>query len=167
MQLDDRGRPAGKGGNIALETYSRRVLDLRSRTISAHGRSLSSTIRLPGSDGTPEGNALALNRTISAYGLAQGGTLSLQAPGIVIDGEEREPRGVLRLSSDFFDGNAFGAYKLTSVAGDLTIAPGTTITLRQQNFVAEDALLTLQTGAKLAEATGVGLLRKSFAHLSI
>ena len=98
-----------------------------------------------------------MNRAISAYGLEQGGTLSLQAPGIVIDGEERERQGVLRLSSEFFDGNAFGAYKLTSVAGYLSVTPRTTITLRQQNFVAGDALLTLQTGAKLAEATGTGL----------
>ena len=43
--------------------------------------------------------------------------------------------GEIDIPASFFNGNAFGAYILTSTVGDITIAPNTTISLRQSNLL--------------------------------
>ncbi|HWU54486.1 MAG TPA: hypothetical protein VN175_03230, partial [Rhizomicrobium sp.] len=157
FMLDSKGRAAGKGGNISLLTYSGGfATNSSSLTVPPTTTGLNATIRLVGSDGSAAGNAAFLTNALKSYGFSQGGTLSLQAPSFDI-GATALP-GSLALTGGFFEGNGFGAYKLTSVVGHLAIAPDTTLVLKQRNFVPGNALATLPTGAGLSQIAAVDYL---------
>jgi filamentous hemagglutinin family protein len=157
MMLDSKGRAAGKGGNIALETYAGGFSTAGSPPpVTTTG--LTATLRLSGSDGSAEGNAAALVQTLQAYGFAQGGTLTLQAPSFDIGTVGPAALGTLALPADFFDGNGFGAYNLVAKVDHLSVAPNTALVLRQRNFVPGSDLATLPSGAKVSQVATVDYL---------
>jgi filamentous hemagglutinin family protein len=158
FQTDSSGRPVGTGGSLALETYA---------TGFNAPAGLASTTTLPtasiifqGSDGTAQGNVTAFNAIVSAYGFAQGGTLSIRTPTvqIVSDGATPVSAGAMVLPDSFFQGNAFSSYVLNGIAGGISIAANADIVLQQRNLVADKALLSLQTGADVTAATKTGYL---------
>ena len=99
-----------------------------------------SNVIFTGSDGTADGIVEAINSTISAFGFAQGGTLTIRAPTIQIGGtapaDQTAPSdpGIFYLPDSFFAGNAFGAYNFSSAVRGITVASDTTLTLQQRNF---------------------------------
>ncbi len=157
FQLDSSGRAIGTGGNVTLETYAGGFSIETSGQVSTT-TSPAATIILGGSDGSAAENARALKSIIHDYGFAQGGTLAIQVPTIQVGGTASTTAGTLNLAPSFFDGNGFSKYNLTSVVGGITVAANTTVTLRQQNFIAASDLLSLPTGANVTAATGVGYL---------
>ncbi|HEX3487412.1 MAG TPA: filamentous hemagglutinin family protein [Micropepsaceae bacterium] len=157
LQLNAAGRrPVGKGGNITLETYVGGWHVESQATSPPTIAAPSATVVFTGSDGNASGIAAAFNSTISAYGFDQGGVLTIQVPTLQIGGAPDPASGALYLPASFFDGNAFGTYDLRSVAGGITIAQNTTVTLKQQNFLADPALLSLPSGTKLADVATLG-----------
>lgn len=155
LVLDTLGRAAGKGGSVALVTYAGEF-STSATPVPPTTSPLTATVRLGGSDGSAAGNGAALSRLIDAYGLAQGGSFSLQAPSIDIGSESRV--GSIAFPAAFFDGNGFSAYSLSAVADHLAVAPGTNLVLRQRNFVADVSLANLASGAKLSQATDLDFL---------
>ena len=155
VMLDSKGRAAGKGGNIALATYVG-SFSLGGAPFPPTVSDLVATIRLAGSDGSADGNAAVLAQALRAFGFSQGGTLSLQAPAFDIGGGEVP--GSFLLPASFFNGNGFGAYSFNSVAGHIAIAPGTTLVLRQRNFVPTSSLATLPTGTDIAQILALDYL---------
>src|SRR5262249_39594030 len=104
LALDSSGRAAGKGGSVTLGTYFGNFstgggVSPAPVTTGA----LAAAIRLPGSDGSAQGNASALTQLISAYGLSQGGALSLRVLSFDIGaGAGPGSTGALALSASFF-----------------------------------------------------------------
>ena len=156
IQLDSNGRPAGNGGNVALQTYQGSSF----ATTAPLNPTLPLTARivLQASDGTPDGNAQALNQAISARGFGHGGALSIETLGIEIGGSGSGAADVLSLPESFFAGNAFGSYDLAAVSGGIVLAPDVTLRLQQSNFLASDDLLPLPTGAHVSQFAGTGTL---------
>lgn len=79
---------------------------------------------------------LTLGSTLRGYALYQGGTLSLTAASVCIaagDCSGGDPT-VLWLAPQFLQSGGFGAYFATAKDGALTVAPGTIVTLAQQNL---------------------------------
>lgn len=80
---------------------------------------------------------LELGATLRGYGLFEGGSLSVTDAAICIaaaDCSAGDPT-MLWLSPAQLAAGGFSAYSLTADQGGLTVAPGTTVTLRQQNLV--------------------------------
>ncbi|HJT44108.1 MAG TPA: filamentous hemagglutinin family protein [Rhizomicrobium sp.] len=155
VMLDSKGRAAGKGGNISLATYVG-GFSINGPPPPVTTTGLTAAIRLTGSDGSADANAAALVQALHAFGFAQGGTLTLQALSFDI-GSAALPGG-LALPAGFFDGNGFGAYSLTSIAGHNAVAPGAALVLRQRNLVVSSDLATLASGAKVSQIAAVDFL---------
>lgn len=158
LAYGDGGLPTGKGGNVSLSTY----------TGSWRGSTnVGSYAYNPGYlDFAPQAaNAanLVMDGTIYAGGLSQGGTFTLQAPAISIDGNATEvtavtsgaARGTVVLPPSFFT-RGFSSYALTSTYGDTTVAAGTTLTLKQQNYLAASMVSLPETGARVREFAALG-----------
>ncbi|HXJ03315.1 MAG TPA: filamentous hemagglutinin N-terminal domain-containing protein, partial [Micropepsaceae bacterium] len=154
IQLDSKGREAGNGGSVALQTYVGGFSAASGPPPPTTGP-LSAGIVLTGSDGSADQNAQALNQEISAYGFAQGGTLTIQTLSVHIG--ETAP-DALNLPADFFTGNAFSSYNFTAVSGGISVAPGAVLTLNQMNLIANNAILALPTGFKVSELAGKAYL---------
>ncbi len=157
IQLDSKGRAAGRGGSVALLTYVGSFHNESSPQPPAVSP-LSASIVLAGSDGSPQGNAATLASLISAYGFSQGGTLSLQATSINVGGTSPNDSAGLVLPASFFNGNAFGGYSLSAVSAGLTIAPGAQIHLSQNNYLPDTAMLAAPTGSKPSHFAQIGQL---------
>jgi len=155
LMLDSKGRAAGKGGNVSLVAYAG-GFSAAGQPFQSTIAALSAGIHLVGSDGSGDANAAFLAATLNAYGFSQGGTLSLQAPSFDI-GAPPSP-GSFVLPASFFNGNGFGAYNITSIAGHLFVAPDTALILKQRNFVPGNTLAVLPTGAKVADSVGIDYL---------
>jgi len=105
----------GKGGAISLETLPR---------------------------GDSESSLLHLNGKLSAYGLSEGGSLSLAGGDIIVGAADNAEQaasalvlGVHNGRFDFAEDSGFGSINLTANAGDLTVKADTSLTLVQQNRI--------------------------------
>jgi filamentous hemagglutinin family protein len=156
LQLTTSGRPVGAGGSITLDTYVGEWLTDSVARAPPTTAAPSATVIFSGSDGTTAGVLGAFNNAISAYGFDHGGTLEIQVPAIQIGGAPSSEPGVFYLPPSFFLGNAFGAYNLVSVVGSVSVAPNTTLILRQQNFIADPTLQSLPSGTKVANVATLG-----------
>ncbi|WP_165189837.1 filamentous haemagglutinin family protein [Caulobacter soli] len=136
------GAPAGQGGDITIATYAR---------LPASAASSPPSFVVYGFGGVqPTHGKVELGATLLGYGFSGGGTLSIQAPAIQIGGDAANvPDYGLYLPADYFEGQGFGAYKI-SASYDATIAAGTTVRVSQRNFLPDyAALLHAPTGANL------------------
>lgn len=166
------GLPKGKGGNLSLITYK----DI----FQGYGA------YDPAQGGYPSGNdpsqttayvalapltpataaSVAIASTIHAGGLSTGGSFTLQAPIITIDGSATQigsgAAGTV-LPASFFASNGFSSYNLTSTYGGVTVTSGTTLALRQQNYLLANTLLPA-TGAALRDFAGLGYVADGLRH---
>ncbi len=143
--LMQNGVPAGRGGNVALQTYA----------VPAGGAQFGDTgdggANLPGTQ--PTAGTIAMGGTILSDGFSGGGTMTLGALGFRIGGDKAAaaPWDVY-LPQSFFSQQGFGKYVLNAYY-DSTIAPGATVALTQRNLL-PDALALLQTGTGANLSTG-------------
>ncbi|TRL37411.1 filamentous hemagglutinin N-terminal domain-containing protein [Methylosinus sporium] len=157
LKLGSDGLPIGKGGSLSLVTYS---------GVWRNGDSNGAYYGAPTAGNQPNTATVVLDGTIYSNGFGAGGTFTLQAPTITIDGQTSAPlsymsgerSGEIVLPASFFTDNGFSNYSLTSVYGSSTVTAGTTVLLRQANYLASnEALLSLPTGAVLRNVATVGL----------
>jgi filamentous hemagglutinin family protein len=158
------GLPKGNGGNLTLLTYS-------GEWSSSTGVDPSSSFA--GGNWAPQTATNAnviMDGTIYAGGLSQGGTLTLQVPEIVIDGNATQVTsitsgdraGTVVLPTSFFTDSGFGSFKLTSTYGGTTVTAGTTLTLKQQNYLAPTTLPG--SGARLRDFATLGFAPDGMRH---
>ncbi|NID14909.1 filamentous haemagglutinin family protein [Luteibacter yeojuensis] len=145
----DHGVPSGRGGNVAIETYS-------PNGASGVWNGGSPPLAL-------DHGHIELDGTLRSWGFSGGGALTLRAAQIQVGGDPSDmalPNG-LWLSPDFFSGQGFSRYNLDSVT-DATVAEGTRVVVRPANMLGDiDRLRVLPTGADLYDTpavTGVGFL---------
>ncbi|HEY8066796.1 MAG TPA: filamentous hemagglutinin family protein [Methylosinus sp.] len=158
LKLGSDGLPVGKGGSLSLVTYSGGFGGLNSDYQPYYEQ--------PTNGNQPNTATVVLGGTIYSNGFDTGGTLTLTAPTITIDGQASAitsytsgtRSGEIVLPASFFTDNGFSNYSLISVYGSSTVTAGTTVLLRQANYLgANDALLSLPTGAVLRDVATVGL----------
>ncbi|KML10979.1 MULTISPECIES: filamentous haemagglutinin family protein [Burkholderia] len=143
--LIQNGVPAGRGGNVALQTYA----------VPAGGAQFGHTndggANLP--DTQPTAGTIAMGGTILSDGFSGGGTMTLGALGFRIGGDKAAaaPWDVY-LPENFFAQQGFGKYVLNAYY-DSTIAPGATVALTQRNLL-PDALALQQTGSGASLSAG-------------
>ncbi|KVS74127.1 filamentous haemagglutinin family protein [Burkholderia cepacia] len=143
--LMQNGVPAGRGGNVALQTYA----------VPAGGAQFGHTndggANLP--DTQPTAGTIAMGGTILSDGFSGGGTMTLGALGFRIGGDKAAaaPWDVY-LPENFFAQQGFGKYVLNAYY-DSTIAPGATVALTQRNLL-PDALALQQTGSGASLSAG-------------
>jgi filamentous hemagglutinin len=79
---------------------------------------------------------LHLGATLLGYGLDEGGTLTIGAPGICIAASNCSAAApsILWLSPQFFNSGGFASYDITADQGGLAFAPGTVMQLVQENL---------------------------------
>ncbi|WP_423382510.1 filamentous haemagglutinin family protein [Burkholderia sp. LMG 32019] len=136
--LMQNGVPAGRGGNVALQTYQ----------VPAGGAQFGDTngggANLPGTQ--PTAGTIAMGGTILSEGFSGGGTMTLGALGFRIGGAPAAAASWdVYLPESFFSQQGFGKYVLNAYY-DSTIAPGATVALTQRNLL-PDALALQQTGS--------------------
>lgn len=145
--LLQNGVPAGRGGNVALQTYA----------VPAGGAQFGDTgdggPNMPNAQ--PTAGTIAMNGAILSEGFSGGGTMTLGALGFRIGGapSAASPWDVY-LPENFFSRQGFGKYVLNAYY-DSTVAPGATVALTQLNRI-PDALALQQTGSG-ANLTTAGL----------
>ncbi|MEQ5842775.1 filamentous hemagglutinin family protein [Paraburkholderia acidicola] len=123
--------PVGKGGSVSLVTSDNSLAQL------------------------PSNAFLSMNGTIRSFGFSGGGTLTLGAAGFQIGGDAATaPAWDVVLPADFFAQQGFGNYVLNALY-DATVAPGTTVSLTQQNLIPN--AVALQQAASGADLTAAGL----------
>ncbi|KAG8148901.1 filamentous haemagglutinin family protein [Burkholderia catarinensis] len=140
--LMQNGVPAGRGGNVSLQTYT--ASDTAQFGHIGDGGPVMPTTQ-------PTNGTIALGGTIASDGFSGGGTLALQALGFRIGGDPKTaaPWDVY-LQESFFAQQGFGKYVLNAYY-DATVAPGATVALTQRNLIPDaPALLHTATGANLS-----------------
>jgi filamentous hemagglutinin family protein len=151
--LTSGGVPQGKAGTIALDAYDS----------SAHIFSYFQSAPFAPTSQATSGVVDIAQATLLGYGLSDGGTLDIRAPGFLIGETAKTPAGMpgwdTYLSADFFagQGNAkgFGSYSLNAEY-DAVIAPGTHIDVTQQNLLPNYAAIVLApTGTNIVDAAGL------------
>ncbi|MBZ5791222.1 filamentous hemagglutinin family protein [Burkholderia contaminans] len=143
--LMQNGVPAGRGGNVALQTYAAPLVTQQ------FGHTRDSGSPLPATQ--PVAGTIAMGGTILSEGFSGGGTLTLEALGFRIGGDRTAaaPWDVY-LPENFFSQQGFGKYVLNAYY-DSTIAPGAAVALTQLNRI-PDALALQQTGSGASLSTG-------------
>jgi filamentous hemagglutinin family protein len=157
IELGSGGLPIGKGGNVTLTTYSGQW-----QNPGAFGNE-NPFNSYPTSNLPNQGNVL-LGGTIYAHGFDGGGTFTLQAPIVTIDGAVAEityPEGnpgEIVLPAAFFADSGFSQYTLTSTYGSTTVTAGTQLVLRQTNLLRSESETQIPTGAVARSFAPVGVL---------
>ncbi|VVU49070.1 filamentous hemagglutinin [Burkholderia anthina] len=142
QMLMQNGMPAGRGGDVSLQTYA--AIPLRQ-----FGHVTDGGANLP--ETQPVAGTIAMGGTILSEGFSGGGTMTLQALGFRIGGETAaaSPWDVY-LPESFFAQQGFGKYVLNAYY-DTTVAPGASVAVTQLNRLPD--MLALQqagTGANLS-----------------
>ncbi|CAI8695720.1 Filamentous hemagglutinin [Burkholderia sp. IT-111MI5] len=154
QMLMQNGVPAGRGGNVSLQTYAGPQSKQFGHTTDGGGGAY-----LPATQ--PTAGTLALGGTILSEGFSGGGTLTLQALGFRIGGDAAaaSPFDVY-LPETFFARQGFGKYVLNAYY-DATVAPGAMVGVTQLNRIPDAvALQQAGTGANLSAGslTSIGQL---------
>ncbi len=153
----------GNGGSVSLLTYTGQW----AAPNADRGNGAAPVYYQAPSGGNQPTNAnVFMNGAIYADGFGGGGTFTLQAPTITIDGAATgvtsstagANAGEIVLPTSFFTGSGFSNYVLTSTYGSTTVTAGTQLLLQQSNYLPGSALLALPTGAVLRDSAAIGLL---------
>jgi hypothetical protein len=178
LAIGSDGLPRGKGGNLALITY-KDIFQGLGAYVPAEGGYLSSndpffsTAYVALAPTTPATAAsVVLGGTIHAGGLSTGGSFTLQAPQITIDGQATRvtslttgaQAGTVVLPTSLFTDSGFGSFSLTSTYGSTTVTAGTTVTLKQQNYLAASMSDLPATGTALPDFAGLGFAVDGLRH---
>lgn len=107
----------------------------------------------PSSNGTPV--PVAIGSGLEAYGLAQGGTLSLSANSICVAAANcaAGQTGLLWAPTSLFSADGFGTVSLSSNFGDLDVLPGTQLSPLLLNFAVLGDAATAPSGTPLKTLT--------------
>ncbi len=166
LALGADGLPKGNGGNVSLITYAG----------AWQNNQVPSGNFLSGNNSyapvTANTATVTIDGTIHAGGLSSGGTFTLQAPGITIDGGATDitsvtsgPQlGTVVLPASFFASNGFSNYNLTSTYGSVTVTAGTTVALRQNKYLLSGATALPETGASVRDFASFGLAPDGLRH---
>ncbi|MGF6312177.1 filamentous hemagglutinin family protein [Bradyrhizobium sp. i1.8.4] len=187
LKTGSDGLPIGKGGSVSLVTYGLINYPARGEgqnpfNVVPHGTNPDGTINYP-----DQANVL-LGGTIYAGGFDGGGTLTLQASAIAVDGATAEvtsylssaaasaiatstgmpvvgfsvsdaKAGQLVLPPSFFTSGGFSQYALTDAYGGVAITAGTQLLLQQQpTAVPSGREVKIPTGARVRDFASLGLL---------
>jgi filamentous hemagglutinin family protein len=136
QMLMQNGIPEGTAGSLSLITYG-------TNTTVPFGVGNGPSVPVD----QPIAGQIEMYGMIRSLGLAGGGTLTLQGTGFQIGGDPAQtPVGDLYLPADFFAQQGFGKYVLNAMY-DVSVAPGVTIALTQQNLIPDvPALRQVATG---------------------
>ncbi|WP_213773060.1 filamentous haemagglutinin family protein [Bradyrhizobium sp. dw_78] len=166
LALGTDGLPKGNGGNVSLVTYAG---SWQNNQVASGTFAFGSNSYAPTAANTA---TVTIDGTIYAGGLSSGGTFTLQAPGITIDGNATNvtsiisgaQAGTVVLPASFFASNGFSNYSLTSTYGSVTVTSGTTIALRQNNYLLSGATALPATGASVRDFASFGLAPDGERH---
>ncbi|MBR1201887.1 MULTISPECIES: filamentous haemagglutinin family protein [unclassified Bradyrhizobium] len=189
VKIGSDGLPVGKGGSLTLSLYT--------GTFSGHpgNQDGDSGFNVPPHGTNPDGTVnhpdqanVLLGGTIYAGGFDGGGTLTLQASTIVVDGATADvtsyasgatanaianntripvpgfavsdaKAGQLVLPPSFFTSGSFSQYTLTDAYGGTTITAGTQLLLqRQPTALLSGREVQIPTGARVRDFASLGLL---------
>jgi filamentous hemagglutinin len=134
---------AGTGGSITIDAST----------------SLPGPSTLTGSPMSP--TSLELGATLRGYGLYDGGSLSISAAGVCIAASNcsgGSPTAMLWLTPQFFNSGGFASYSVTADQKGLTLAPGMSLDLIQQNLELESSYAMRPDASSLQGFTTVGTL---------
>ncbi|WGY71619.1 filamentous hemagglutinin family protein [Burkholderia cepacia] len=152
QMLMQNGVPAGRGGNVLLQTYA-------AIPLKQFGHVTDGGTNLPTTQ--PVAGTIAMGGTILSEGFSGGGTLTLQALGFRIGGDAAAAsQWDVYLPESFFARQGFGKYVLNAYY-DATVAPGAMVSVSQLNRIPDaGALQQAGTGANLATGglTSIGQL---------
>ncbi len=104
--------------------------------------------------------SLLLDATLRGYGIAQGGSLSLTSSAICIAASDcsAADAGALWISPSALASGGFSSYALTADRGGLSVAPGTSITLQQENLLPPTGFASLRNSPTLVGVAPLTLL---------
>jgi filamentous hemagglutinin family protein len=137
LAIGSDGLPKGNGGSLSLLTYS-------GGWAAPYVIGQDATFRsAPTAGNEPTAATVVMAGTIYADSFDTGGTFTLQAPAIAIDGAATSVTsytsganaGTIVLPTSFFTDNGFSNYVLTSVYGSTTVTAGTHLLLQQSNYL--------------------------------
>ncbi|MES5481638.1 filamentous hemagglutinin family protein [Bradyrhizobium sp. INPA03-11B] len=185
IKIGSDGFPVGKGGSLSLTTYAgtfngqvgtdAKVADFN---VLPHGTNPDGTVNHP-----DQANVL-IGGTIYAGGFDGGGTLTMQASTIMVDGASAAvtsyvssaaasaigspatgfsvsdaKAGQLVLPPSFFTSGGFSQYTLTDVYGGVTVTAGTQLLLQKQpSAVLSGREVKIPTGARVRDFASLGLV---------
>jgi len=149
--LNSQGKiTAGKGGSISL-------------TAATH-------------DGGGVSSSLLMDGSVTAFGINEGGSLSLNTNEIVIGTASDVPTHTgatttpLVLAPDFFQQGGFANYNLTANQHGLKVADNVHLTVRQNNWLVDTTAITQASGSQLQDFTAITTLpdsERNAANLSL
>lgn len=187
LKTGSDGLPVGKGGSLALQTYTAKGSGSRWTGIGGDTPTAGYNA-LPNGTNRPDQANVVLGGTIYAGGFDGGGTLTLQASAIVIDGTadgvtsylptarvdaianqsslpatsfavSDAKAGQLVLPTSFFTSGGFSQYTLNDVYGGTTVTAGTQLVLQQPTAMLPNvSLAQFPTGAVVRDFASTGLL---------
>ncbi|QPF87794.1 filamentous hemagglutinin family protein [Bradyrhizobium genosp. L] len=189
LKTGSDGLPVGKGGSLALQTYMPKGQGNRWAGFgSGTGSGITPYNVVPTGTNHPDQANVLLDGTIYAGGFDGGGTLTLQASTIIVDGaatdvtsylptakagaiatQSGQPAtslavsdtksGQLVLPTSFFTSGGFSQYTLSDVYGGTTVTAGTQLVLQQPTAMLPNvAVNQIPTGALVRDFASAGLL---------
>ncbi|MDI4235724.1 filamentous hemagglutinin family protein [Bradyrhizobium sp. Arg237L] len=185
LRTGSDGLPVGKGGSLALQTYTSKSGGNRWVLFSNDPQAPANAYNfLPTGTNHPDQANVLFGGTIYAGGFDGGGTLTLQVPTIVIDGAAAEATsyvssataarigssaagfavsdahtGQLVLSPSFFTSGGFSQYTLNDVYGGTTVTAGTQVVLQQPTVVPPTGgVVQIPTGVPMRDFASARLL---------
>lgn len=167
LQYGADGMPVGKGGNLSLITYGGGRFSLND--ISPFSPPSQNNRYTPAA---LDAANISMDGTIRAAGLSQGGTVTLQAPNVVIDGATTravptrldDGADTLLVPAGWLAGSGFGTLALNSVSGGATLTAGTTLVLKQKNYLIDPKAPLPSSGAALRDFAGFGFAPDGLRH---
>jgi filamentous hemagglutinin len=111
------------------------LVDGAGGTITLAANSLGSLNNINVSSQPDQPAQVELGATLRGYGLSEGGKLNLSAGAVCVAAADCSTRDLntLWLTPAFFSTGGFSSYAITANQGGLTVAPGVTLLLQQQN----------------------------------
>ena len=165
LKTGSDGLPAGNGGSLSLTLYNGTFAGYSSYDAAlggyVFGADPSQSTTYEALAPTPPNGltaAVAFDGTIYAAGLNKGGTFTLQASSITIDGAATaiaSAAGAITLPTAFFT-SGFSTYNLTSIYGGVDLTAGTTLRLKQQNYLLSAGAMLPASGAELRDFASLG-----------
>ncbi|WKJ92119.1 filamentous hemagglutinin family protein [Methylomonas montana] len=154
------------GGDIVLQAQGDLLLDSGAKISANGGAALNGKLQATGGNGGDirlisaglEPSRFDLGASLSSYALQYGGALSLTANTVQIGTSTATDPSTLNLPAALLQSGGFGSYRLTANAGNLSIAAGTSIRLRQSNWQLKSAAAQAVSGSDLSQLVSLTVL---------
>jgi len=154
------------GGTISVLAQGDLLLDAGSRLSANGGAALTGKNKIRAGTGGDielasagiEPSRMVVAATLSAYGLEQGGSLSITANALQIGGTAGTGANTLYLDSALLTAGGFKTYRLAANAGNLALAAGSNIRLQQRNWQLNAAATQAASGSDLSQLVHLAVL---------